>query len=97
MKMLAFAIISFGLLSAVGCDDPKTEPGERRRNAVENDVPATPDPDVPPSSDAGPSDASRADNAPNKPANDADLPTGVQEKPADELPKTDSEGKEETK
>ena len=97
MKLLAFAIISFGLLSAVGCDDPKTEPGERRRNAVENDVPATPDPGVPPSSDAGASEANRGDNAADQPVNNPDLPTGVQEKPADELPKTETEGKEEAK
>jgi hypothetical protein len=93
MKSLGFAVICLGLLSAVGCGDSKTEPPERTRNAVDNDVPAnnlppTPDPDAPPPSDA---------TGPDKSVDDADLPAGVQEKPADELPKTGSEGKEDTK
>ncbi len=93
MRLAAFALLTFGLLATAGCDSTTTEPGDRTRNAVESDHPANSNSGTPASSDTS-ADATSPNITPDKAAGDADLPAGVQEKPADELPKVDSEGNE---
>lgn len=101
MKTLVLWTVVLALFSAAGCGDEKrTKTTDRGTVTTDRDVAPVEkdgDNDLPPDPDPAVIVVDPADDPDkdDKDAPDTDLPAGVQEKPADELPKTGAEDKKE--
>ena len=85
MKIVGPAFTILALFFATGCDDKKAD--NKGASPAKTPAGANGDKDTEP--------APANDDAQKQGTGDAELPAGVEEKPADELPKTDSADKTE--